>query len=171
MLQWVSVWLRKMSHPQKSILNIPPTARGGLLIVMCLVAYPCLLMYIQDCGVIFSLKGVSCAVLVVLYSSLIVKHLLATVVTALGAYGVINMPCAAVAATGDSWCNSHVVSSSLGCAGLRLSTFRMCHFFVIYFLLLLFSFNCRSAAHRGSMSSSVASAVSLAGVMKSSSLS
>ena len=53
-----------------------------------------------------------------LNGSLIVKHLLATVVTALGAYSVIHMPCAAVAATGDSGSHSHVVSSSRGCASL-----------------------------------------------------
>jgi hypothetical protein len=50
--------------------------------------------------------------------SLIVKYLLATIITAFGANSVINMPCAAVAATGNSWSYSQVVSSSLGCASL-----------------------------------------------------
>ena len=53
-----------------------------------------------------------------LYSSLIIKHLLAAIVSTLGAYSVINMPCAAVAAACDGWSNSLVVSSSLGCASL-----------------------------------------------------
>ena len=60
-----------------------------------------------------------------------VHHVLATVVTALGAYGVINMPCAAVGALSDGRSHSHVVGAALSGTGLGLSSFRMCHFLVV----------------------------------------
>ena len=58
-------------------------------------------------------------------------HVLATVVTALGANGVINMPCAAVRALSDGRSHSHVVGAALSGTSLRLSSFRMCHFLVV----------------------------------------
>ena len=62
---------------------------------------------------------------------LLAHHILATVVTALGAYGVINMPCAAVRALSDGRSHSHVVGAALSGTSLRLSSFRMCHFLVV----------------------------------------
>ena len=58
-------------------------------------------------------------------------HVLATVVTALGANGVINMPCSAVRALSDGRSHSHVVGAALSGTSLRLSSFRMCHFLVV----------------------------------------
>jgi hypothetical protein len=62
---------------------------------------------------------------------LIAHHILATVVTALGAYGVINMPCTTVGALSDGRSHSHIVGAALSGTSLRLSSFRMCHFLVV----------------------------------------
>jgi hypothetical protein len=62
---------------------------------------------------------------------LLVHHVLATVVTALGAYGVINVPCTTVGALSDGRGHSHVVGAALSGTSLRLSSFRMCHFLVV----------------------------------------
>ena len=64
-----------------------------------------------------------------LYCSLFLDSQLSTIVAASAAYSVEYMPLAAVGADGQ--CRSYclVVSSSLGSSGLRLSSFRMCHFF------------------------------------------
>ena len=59
---------------------------------------------------------------------LLVHHVLATVVTALGAYGVINVPCTTVGALSDGRSHSHIVGAALSGTSLRLSSFRMCHF-------------------------------------------
>ena len=53
-----------------------------------------------------------------LYSSFLTHHIPAAVVTALRAYGVINMPCTTVGALGNGGSNSHVVCAALGCASL-----------------------------------------------------
>ena len=62
------------------------------------------------------------------------QHVLAAVVTALGANSVINMPCTAVGALSDGGNLCHVVRATLGGTGLRLSTFRMCHFSIKLFV-------------------------------------
>ena len=62
---------------------------------------------------------------------LFAHHVLAAVVTALRANGVINMPCAAVRALSDGRSHSHVVGAALSGTSLRLSSFRMCHFLVV----------------------------------------
>ena len=81
---------------------------------------------------------------------LLAHHILATVVTALGAYGVINMPCAAVRALCDGRSHSHVVGAALCGTSLGLSSFRMCHFLVVLFKNYC-SFNFFSASQRGSV--------------------
>ena len=58
-------------------------------------------------------------------------HVLATVVTALRAYGVINVPCTTVRALSDGGSHSHVVGAALSGTSLRLSSFSMCHFLVV----------------------------------------
>jgi hypothetical protein len=62
---------------------------------------------------------------------LLAHHVLAAVVTALGANGVINMPCTTVRALSDGRGHSHIVGAALSGTSLRLSSFRMCHFLVI----------------------------------------
>ena len=62
---------------------------------------------------------------------LLVHHVLPTVLAALGAYGVINMPCATVRALSDGRSHSHIVGAALSGTSLRLSSFRMCHFLVV----------------------------------------
>ena len=64
-------------------------------------------------------------------SFLLAHHVLATVVAALGAYGVINMPCTTVRALSDGRSHSHVVGAALSGTSLGLSSFRMCHFLVV----------------------------------------
>ena len=53
--------------------------------------------------------------------------LLATVVTAFTAYGVVDVPCTAVGAKCKGGGYSLVVCTTLGGAGLGLLAFRMCH--------------------------------------------
>ena len=62
---------------------------------------------------------------------LLAHHIFTTVVSALGTYSVINMPCATVGALCDGWSHSHVMGAALSGTSLRLSSFRMCHFLVI----------------------------------------
>ena len=62
---------------------------------------------------------------------LLAHHILAAVVTALGANGVINMPCTTVRALSDGRSHSHIVGAALSGTSLRLSSFRMCHFLVV----------------------------------------
>ena len=49
---------------------------------------------------------------------LLVHHVPATVVTALGTYGVINMPCATVAALSDGRSHGHIMGAALCGTGL-----------------------------------------------------
>ena len=70
---------------------------------------------------------------------LLAHHVLAAVVTALGANGVINMPCSAVRALSDGRGHSHVVGAALSGTSLRLSSFRMCHFLVVYLKVIVLS--------------------------------
>ncbi len=56
--------------------------------------------------------------------------LFAAIVATFAAHGVIDVPCAAVGAKGKSGSYSHVVSTTLGGAGLGLFAFRMCHCFL-----------------------------------------
>ena len=63
--------------------------------------------------------------------------LLATVVATFATDSVVDVPGAAVGAKSQSRSYSLVVSSALGCAGLRLFAFRMCHFVGSYVVLLL----------------------------------
>ena len=83
------------------------------------------------------LATITSHVIATLNSCFLAHHVLATVVPALGAYGVINMPCTTVGALSDGGSYSHVMSATLGCASLRLSTFRMCHFYLIIYLLII----------------------------------
>lgn len=61
---------------------------------------------------------------------------LASVITALTAYCVIDVPCSAVRADGQCRCYCLIVSPSFRSSCLGLPSFRMCHF--VLFLLLLF---------------------------------
>jgi hypothetical protein len=70
---------------------------------------------------------------------LLAHHVLAAVVTALGAYGVINMPCSTVRALSDGRGHSHIVGAALSGTSLRLSSFRMCHFLVVYLKVIVLS--------------------------------
>lgn len=58
--------------------------------------------------------------------------LLAAVVTALAANGVVDVPCTAVGAKSQSGSNCLVVCTTLCSAGLGLLAFRMCHCFLFY---------------------------------------
>ena len=80
---------------------------------------------------------------------LLAHHVLAAVVTALGAYSVINMPCSTVRALSDGRSHSHIVGAALCGTSLRLSSFRMCHFLVLFKNYCSFSF--LSASQRGSV--------------------
>ena len=55
-----------------------------------------------------------------------------SVVAAAGAYSVIYIPLTAVGALSECGGNCLIVSSTLESSGLRLSSFRMCHFVVIF---------------------------------------
>lgn len=66
---------------------------------------------------------------------------LAAIVSALTAYTVVYVPCAAVGADGECGHHSLVVSSTLCGTCLRLFTFRMCHFILSF----LFVYHCMSA--------------------------
>ena len=57
---------------------------------------------------------------------------LAAVVAAGAAYGVVDVPSAAVGANCQRGCYGLIVGSALARPGLRLSSFRMCHF-CLYF--------------------------------------
>ena len=61
---------------------------------------------------------------------------LASVITALTAYCVIDVPCSAVRADCQCRCYCLIVSPSFRSSCLGLPSFRMCHF--VLFLLLLF---------------------------------
>ncbi len=62
--------------------------------------------------------------------------LLAAVVAAFAAYGVVDMPCTAVRAESQSGRYGLVVSTALCSAGLGLLAFRMCHcFFILWFFI------------------------------------
>ena len=61
---------------------------------------------------------------------------LASVITALTAYCVIDVPCSAVRADCKCRCYCLIVSPSFRSSCLGLPSFRMCHF--VLFLLLLF---------------------------------
>ena len=74
---------------------------------------------------------------------------LTTIVTASGANGMIDMELATVGAYCQCGSYSLIMSSSLQCSSLGLSSFRMCHFF---FYLLLLSNIFRNLSHRGSIS-------------------
>ena len=76
-----------------------------------------------------------------LHSSLLSHDVLAAIVTTFGANGVIHMPCSAVRALSDGGCYSHVVRATLGGTSLGLSTFRMCHFSFLFFMLVIYSFS------------------------------
>lgn len=82
-----------------------------------------------------------------LESSFFLDSDFAAIVTAFAAYSVRDVPCATVRAKRQSRSYSLVVSSSLGCSCLRLFTFRMCHFVMLFYLLSNKSLN---ASHRGS---------------------
>lgn len=83
---------------------------------------------------------------------------LATIVTAGGAYGVIDVESTAVGALGERGSYGLVMSATLEGAGLGLSSFRMCHGEIL-FLFVCFRKECRwvqftscqpvSAARRG----------------------
>ncbi len=57
---------------------------------------------------------------------------LTTIVSASGAYGVVDVILAAVRANGQCWSYSSVVCSSLESPGFGLSSFRMCHFYLLF---------------------------------------
>lgn len=101
---------------------------------------------------------ISTVVMVDLESSLFLDSDFAAIVSAFAAYSVRDVPCATVRAKRQSRSYSLIVSSSLGCSCLRLFTFRMCHFVMLFYLLSNKSLN---ASHRGSLftlSSSLTSA-------------
>ncbi len=60
----------------------------------------------------------------------------AAVETTFAAYGVVDVPCAAVGAYSQSGHLCLVVSSALCCPGLGLFSFRMCHFFLLFCFVL-----------------------------------
>ena len=62
---------------------------------------------------------------------------LAAIRAASGAYSVIDVPCATVRANCHCWSYSLVMSSSLGCSCLTLSSFRMCHCFIYLIVIIL----------------------------------
>lgn len=63
---------------------------------------------------------------------------LAAIVTTSGAYRVVDVPCATVGANGQRRSYSLVVSSTLQCSGFGLSSFRMCHFLLSIYELIIF---------------------------------
>ena len=78
---------------------------------------------------------------------------LASVITALTAYCVIDVPCSAVRADCQCRCYCLIVSPSFRSSCLRLPSFRMCHF--VLFLLCYYSLSDSnilfSASQRGSV--------------------
>ena len=60
---------------------------------------------------------------------------LATIVAAGGAYGVVDVVCTTIGTDSQSRHLSHVMGTTFGLAGVRLSSFRMCH---ILFVLLVY---------------------------------
>lgn len=74
-----------------------------------------------------------------------------SVVTAFATYSVINVPSTAVRAYSHCWSDSLVMSSSLGCSCLTLSSFRMCHYFIYLIVIILFqTFKCIPSGIRSS---------------------
>jgi hypothetical protein len=67
--------------------------------------------------------------LLILESSFLLDSQLATVITAFRANGVRNMPATTVGAYYYGRNNCLVMRTALGCTGVRLSSFRMCHFY------------------------------------------
>ena len=96
--------------------------------------------------------------------SYFVLHLdshLATIVSASGAYGVVDVVGTAVGAYGERGCYGLVMGTTFSGTSLRLSSFRMCHFcftiLTIYYFTVSLSFN--SACHRGSVVSFASSSL------------
>ncbi|OAV67432.1 hypothetical protein Barb4_02467 [Bacteroidales bacterium Barb4] len=75
-----------------------------------------------------------------LYGGFFFDCQLTSVVAAFTAYGMVKMPCAAVGAYSHCGDDSLVVSSSLGCSCMTLSSFRMCHC-LIYLIVFIFYYS------------------------------
>ncbi len=62
-------------------------------------------------------------------------HEFAAIVATFAAYGVVDVPCAAVGADCECGDECFVMSATFSRTGVRLSAFRMCHFFIVLILL------------------------------------
>ena len=91
---------------------------------------------------------------------------LASVVSTGAAYGVVNMPLTAIGANSERRSYCLVMGSSLCSSCVRLSSFRMCHFYLI--LNSYYNFSFFNSFQRGSMGfSSAAPSASIASSLSS----
>ncbi len=75
-----------------------------------------------------------------LFSCLLLDYCkFASVITALTAYCVVNVPCSTVRADCKCRSNCLIVGPSFRSSGLRLPSFRMCHF-VLFLIVIVFNY-------------------------------